>query len=580
LPPPSRVKNLALFACLGVLVIAALSARLTKRLNFTGDEPRYLLQALSIALHGVPVMPESRYEEYRAAHRSQPSPVTYPFRELQPTTNEIEARTPRHPILTSLIYAPITPTCSLEIIRLLPFCIGLTGLGFLAITLVRQTRSVLSAIACFIPAGFCFPALPYLFLALPEIILFALTAITFWNLCSASPDKLSNFAPAIVCGCAAPFIHLRGLALFGAIAMYLIYLFSRGPDRRPLFLAGSIFIAALLALFAANLFLSRWLGTVGTIPIWKPRVLLNMFVHYRHGLLPYAPIWILSFAGLIAALYSRKSWAWPAGIFLLLFLLGSSLEIGEAYPARFWVQTVPVLALCLSGFTEGTMRSVVKGIVYLPLVALSLTNSAILIFDPGLHLSARSGTAPYDFLFKLVPSFHFGFWLDVPDSSHVRMAAICFCALVAGTIAAAAIRRSKMLEAIVCVLLLVGLEAHRVRPIAVTAAAESNAVVLRIPDTENVSGRPLRLRFQAPWKQIGPRPDESNRPFFEVVDGSTHWKMPIMSGSLLVHKSGAAVHEFSVTLRWIDRDPLTVDPGGPDKDVNALACNSVLAGLW
>lgn len=525
-------------------------------------------------------MSESRYEKFRAEHGSERSAALYSFREIHQPANESDAAVPQHPILTSLLLAPVAATGSLEVIRLLPFAIGLTGLWFLAMTLVKQTSSILSALACFVPAAFCFPALPYQFLALPEIFLFTLSAIAFWNVCSAPREKISNFTPAIVCSCVAPLAHLRGLALFAATAISLICLLGRTSTRRQLLVIGSIFLAALIAAFVSNSFLSNWLGTVKDRPDFRMRPVLDMFVHYRHGLLPYAPIWVLAFSGLIAGLRVRKPWAVPALFFLVVFMIGSSHAIGESYPARFWVQAVPVLALCLSGFTESVMRTAVKAIIYLPLAALSLANTVVFILHPGLHLEARSGAAPYDFLVKILPSFDFGFWLDVPDSSLVRPGAICFCALVVSIVAVASIMRSNIMELAACLLLLVGFEAHRVTPVSITTAAETNAVVVRVRDTEAITRRPFRLRFQAPWKEVGPRPDESTRPVIEVVDGNVGWRMPIMSGSVLVHKSAAAVKDFSITLRWTDRDPMRIDPATPAADFEALACNSIFAGVW
>ncbi len=560
-------------------MLTALSARLTSKLPFTGDEPRYLLQAVSFALHGVPVMPESRYEELRAAHSDQRSPVQYPFRDLQPA-NKTKARIPQHPVLVSLILAPISATWSLEIIRFLPFAVGVVGLFFLAATLVRQTSGTLSALACFVPAVFGFPSLPYQFLALPEIFLFTLSAIAFWNLCSGPREKISGYAPAIVCSCVAPLVHLRGLALFAATALYFVWIMRRASNWRALIIVGAVFVVGLIGFFISNLYLREWLGSVKDRPIWKTRVALDMFVHYRHGLLPYAPVWLLSFAGLIAGLRAGKAWALPALFFLFVFLAGSSHAIGESYPGRFWVQTVPVLALCLSGFTEGAMRIAAKAIVYLPLAALSLTNSLVFVFHPGLHLEARSGGMPYDFLFKILPAFHFSFWLDAPDSSFIRIAAIAFCVLVVGIVAVASITGSKGLQLTACLLVLVGFEAHRVTPLPITTTAETNAVVVRVRQNPDIGRRPVRLRFQPPWKEVGPRPDESTRPIIEVVDGNTRWTTPIMSGSVLVHKSAATVSDFSITLRWIDRDPVQIDPAAPGADFGMLASDSVFARFW
>jgi hypothetical protein len=572
--------RLLLFVCVAALALAAVSVRLTRKLPFTGDEPRYLLKAVSLASHAVDVIPESRNEELRASEKGEMSPVQDPFRNLLQRANWADARIPHHPILTSLVLAPMTATRSLEIIRLLPFAIGITGLCFLAATLVKQTRSRLSALACFVPAVFGFPALPYQFLALPEIFLFALSAIAFWDLCSGPREKISGYATAIVCSCVAPLVHMRGLALFAATGLYLICLLRRTANGRRLAIAGFIFLGALTVFLLSNWFLGRWLGAVNAHPVWKTHVVLDMFIHYRHGLLPYAPIWLLSFAGLIAGLRARKPWALPALFFLVAFLAGNSHAIGEAYPGRFWVQTVPVLALCLTGFTEGAMRTAVKATIYLPLAALSLANSVIFFADPGLHLAARSGGMPYDFLFKILPAFHFSFWLDVPGSSYVRIAAICFCALVAGIVALASITGSKALQLSACFLVLIGFEAHRVTPVPITTAAETNAIVVRARQNAEFEGRPLRLRFQAPWKEVGPRPDESTRPVVEVVDGNTRWKTPIMSGSVLVHKSASPWNDFSITLRWIDRDPMQLDPAAPGADFEMLACNSVFARFW
>jgi hypothetical protein len=524
-------------------------------------------------------MPESRYEELRAAHSEQMSPVQYPFRALQPA-NKTEARIPQHPILISLMLAPMTATWSLEIIRLLPFAIGVTGLCFLAVTLLKHTSGTVSALACFVPAVFCFPALPYQFLALPEIFLFTLSALAFWDLCSGPRERISAYAPAIVCSCVAPLVHLRGLALFAATALYLAWIMRRGSNRRALAIFGIIFLGALIAFFVSNSFLREWLGTVKDRPIWMTRVVLDMFVHYRHGLLPYAPIWLLSFAGLIAALRARKPWALPALFFLVAFLAGSSHAIGEAYPGRFWVQTVPILALCLSGFTEGAMRIAAKAMVYLPLAALSLANSLVFVFHPSLHLEARSGAVPYDFLFKFLPAFHFSFWLDAPESSFVRIAAIAFCVLVVGIVALASITGSKVLQLTACLLVLVGFEAHRVTLVPITTTAETNAIVVRVRQNQDIGRRPVRLRFQAPWKEVGPRPDESTRPIIEVVDGNTRWSTPIMSGSVLVHKTAAPLNDFTVTLRWIDRDPMQIDPADPGADFGMLASDSVFARFW
>jgi hypothetical protein len=288
-------------------------------------------------------------------------------------------------------------------------------------------------------------------------------------------------------------------------------------------------------------------------------------------------VWLLSFSGLIAALRSRREWAVPTLLFLVAVILGTSNAIGEAYPARYWVQAVPALALCLCGFSEGVALRSMKFLIYLPLGLLSLANSLLFFFYPELHLAARSGALPYDRLFEMFRFVNFGFWLDVPDSSFVRLGAVCFCALAILVAARLSVARSRLMNGIAIMVLFIGFEAHRVRPIAIVVTPETNAVVVRLAELSDIGRVPIRLRFLAPWKEVGPRPDESARPTIEVADGDRHWSAPIMSGSILFHKSAG---EFSMRLKWSSSDPPGLDPAAPSADFQALACNSFLAHLW
>src|SRR5205814_1668197 len=144
----------------------------------------------------------------------------------------------------------------------------------------------------------------------------------------------------------------------------------------------------------------------------------------------------------------------------------------------------------------------------------------------------------------------------------------------------ASIVRLQVVNITAIILLFVGFEAHRVRLIPITTNNQTNAVVARLGERVDPGQVPIRLRFQAPWKEVGPRPDESTRPVIEVTDGAAHWTTPIMSGAVLCHKSSAPPGEFSVTLRWTSIDPAAVDPAAPGTDFQALACHSFLARLW
>src|SRR5688572_17869948 len=156
---PGFSSKWALYLVVAAVAILGLTARISERLAYTGDEPRYLLYALSFKIEGKPVMSDSAYEKLRNERMPGFELATLP---------QLGPNTPSHPILLSLLLSPLTTGLSLAEIRLVSLLNGLVGLCFLAKLLVAQKLPMVSALGCLIPAAIFFPMFPYYFLALPE----------------------------------------------------------------------------------------------------------------------------------------------------------------------------------------------------------------------------------------------------------------------------------------------------------------------------------------------------------------------------------------------------------------------------
>lgn len=575
-PSLSSAPAAVLYLLIGLMTFTGVITHLPERIAYTGDEPRYLLYSLSLALDGVPVTTESRYEDFRAAERPGVRVAQLPFVNLGST------RMPWHSITLPILLAPISAAWPLEKIRLVSLLVGLTGLFFLAKLLLNQKTNAWTAAACFAPAALCLPALPYHFLVLPEIWLFTLVAIAFWNLSSTSDGRLIRYLPSIVCSCVAPFFHLRGLALFGTVGgcvlLRLLFRADKAVHWRSVVLLGSIYSLSLAGVLFFNWKINGSMtGSAAGAPLmWRAALFAPQFWSFRAGLFTYAPIWLLSFSGLLAGIWKRASWALPSLVFLVALLITSSLGWqGESYPARFWVQAVPVLALCLLGFTQGTLAKQVKALLYGSLLIVSLTNSFLFLKDPSLHLSARSGSYPYDRLFEIFPWIHLGFWLDAFENPQIRTGIICFCvsAIIIGALAS--VIRSKLLATAVVIALVVGFEAHRARPLIVLAISDgpSTAVHVKNIPRPRLADVPILLRVFVPWRE------NVQGMLIDVMDGDSHWTSPLNVSGILYYKRRST--PSSLWIRIYLRPGATGElPAPVDREFRAMASKSFLARFW
>src|SRR5688572_22614677 len=157
----SLITRTTLVSILALLILFGLTTHIARKLIYTGDEPRYLLYALSINLEGKPVMSEEGYEEYRKRPTAPIAAASYAFGNIQGSGST----RPSHSIVPSLLYAPVVTLLPLQQVRLVSLLAASVGLWFLAKLFISLKLPLLIAAGSFVPAAIFLPALPYYFLA-------------------------------------------------------------------------------------------------------------------------------------------------------------------------------------------------------------------------------------------------------------------------------------------------------------------------------------------------------------------------------------------------------------------------------
>jgi hypothetical protein len=107
----------------------------------------------------------------------------------------------------------------------------------------------------------------------------------------------------------------------------------------------------------------------------------------------------------------------------------------------------------------------------------------------------------YDRLFEIFTPLHLGFWLDVFDNSHIRIGMVCFCLTAVILFAVASAIRSKVWTALAVVVLTIGFEAHRVRPLKVSSRSDGRVAIALVENIPRLAHVPIRLRVLAPWRE-------------------------------------------------------------------------------
>ncbi len=379
---------------------------LSKRQALTGDEPRYFMFARSFIEHGRFVMTLPQWQHlYRATTGLEAASLPVGYHDVALLNG----------VYLPAVLAPVS-LAGLAALRLATLLAGLLGLACL-LGLARRTGSGGAAWVATLVAGLSIPLLPYLHIFYMETFLFALLCAAWWRLQTPTRNTLGD----VVTGClllALPFVHLRAAVV--AVVLYGLLLWQvcmRGQWLRAAALV-ALAAAALAVLVTANLSIY---GTVtGPVNTARPPlpsewfgVLSMQLFNVRHGLLAFAPVWLLGYAGLVAGAL-RGSRLARQGLVLaaIAAVTGVGVNPGECWPARFWVLSIPMLAVGLCLWWQ-MARTRLPRILALSLIAFTLLNSYAFLKHPNDLLENRQSGTTYQAWFDKVGHLDFGLPLPV-----------------------------------------------------------------------------------------------------------------------------------------------------------------------
>ncbi|MBP0493841.1 hypothetical protein [Roseomonas indoligenes] len=415
-PAPTRRWDDIALAALLVGVAALLLT--TRRQGMTGDEPRYLLYAASLIRHGSFTMPLG---EWSAIHRAA---TGLPAADLPPSL--VGSSGPSHPVYVAALLAPFT-LLSAQAPRFVTLMVGLAGLVAVH-RLCRLAAGPRAAILTTLVAALTVPLMPYLHLFYMEAWIFALAAFAWWRVQPAGAGLRADLLTAIVIT-AIPFAHMRGSVVAAALYAFLLWPAVRAGEWRRAALLLLPGIAGLALLVALNLAIHGSItGPVNSarppLPWAWAEVLPMQLFNVRHGLLAYAPIWILGMAGLAAGAWKDAPLA-RQGLALLLVaaVTGVGVNPGEGWPARFWVLSMPMLAVGLAHWI-GKERGIAMRLPGALLLLLTAINTVLFFAGPNNFLENRQTTMSYGVVFDRVLPLHFGLLLPVELDDPTQRAAL------------------------------------------------------------------------------------------------------------------------------------------------------------
>ena len=377
----------------------------------TGDEPRYFLYARALLEHG---SFEMGLPEWQAL-----------FLSATRTTTAALPIDDRASIVMNAVYLPalLSPVAwafSLRGLRAVTLLAGIAGLHALY-RLCRRAMPAPAALAAIAAAGCCIPLLPYLHIFYMETFLFALVCVTWERLLRGPRSAAGDVVTALLL-IAIPFVQLRGAVVAAALLAWLIWRsWAAGKRRRTLGLM-LLALAGLGALVALNLAIyGAVTGPVNTArPPWPWQwfgVLSMQLFNVRHGLLAYAPVWLLGYAGLILGAW-RGSVIARQGLVLAAIAAATGVGVnpGECWPARFWVLSVPMLAVGF-GVWVAAARGWMLRAATLALLAMTLLNSAMFIWAPNEFIENRQASNTYQLIFDAIGFANPGLMLPVEDDA-------------------------------------------------------------------------------------------------------------------------------------------------------------------
>ena len=198
------------------------------------------------------------------------------------------------------------------------------------------------------------PVLCYTAFLYTEVAVAFCLALALWLLLRAPGTGAAALAALALS--ALPWLHVRTTLLAAAVGAFALARL-RGRARLAFGIVAGSMAAAYLgyqhAVFGTLSPLARYAGAVPS-PVAHAtplRTLVGLFVDGAYGLLPYAPVFVLAFAGLPRLLGRDQGDRWAfalAALGALVPVLGWRNWWGFSPPARFTIPLVPVLAVAVA----------------------------------------------------------------------------------------------------------------------------------------------------------------------------------------------------------------------------------------
>ncbi|MGI4747839.1 MAG: hypothetical protein ACRYGI_07550 [Janthinobacterium lividum] len=456
----------------------------SNRQLLTGDEPRYLIYAVSFIRHGVFVMQQSEWS------RLSWHVVGHSYATLPTGAGGVFLM---NGVYIPMLLSPIAGLLKLWGLRMATLLVGIGGL-FCLYRMLRRVAGPLPALASLAIAAFSIPLLPYLHLFYMETFVFALVCWAWLRLQthtrSLSGDLLTTLVIVSI-----PFAHLRGA---GVAALLFAGLLSIVIRKRLWARAATIcLIVSIGGLAFVLLNLSIYGAVTGPVNTARPplptqwfSVLSMQLFNVHHGLFAYAPVWVLGYAGLWASLGLRGGAGFPIARQALILataaaLTGVGVNPGECWPARFWVLSVPMLSVGLCVWMERA-RGITAAACFVLLLLATLTNTVFFFKMPNIFLENRQTSTTYDALFDRFGHLDANVLLPVENDDDANRIAAEELALGTGVfilLMALALRyRAASIPALLLLFATIDLaRVHRVRDPIVTASLHRLRIDLPSP---------------------------------------------------------------------------------------------------
>jgi hypothetical protein len=341
----------ALFAGAALVYVAA-GLWYASRLRVSGDEPHYLLMAQSLWREGdLDLRDNFEREDWR---EYTPGPVAPHWAAPRRDGRPFPAHGPGLPLLLAPVYA-----LGGRLLCVAAIALGAAGLTALVRTLALrvtgdETRALFAWAAAAGPPV-AFYAL-HIYTEVPSALALAGSLELLLRAQEPGPvrRRMLQAAASALLASALPWLHVKMAMAAAGIGLFAL---RRLRGRPRVVFAG---VAALMAEGYAAFFYSVWGWASplamygGTAPGGAPRPLLalaGLLLDRSFGLLPYAPVFVMSLAGAPALVQAARRQ--PAGAALIVtgatvlapILAWRMWWGGQCPPARFLVPLVPALAV-------------------------------------------------------------------------------------------------------------------------------------------------------------------------------------------------------------------------------------------